>query len=308
MKKYILYLSLFCGVLMAISSCSKDEDTSPSYADQNLFSPVSEDNSQTAQLRREFYTKVGSYLLFNDTLSHKQNGVDSYGNPIWNTELVDLDYAMAGSGNGYIYTFDYLKDYSSQAKAAQAIEAKLASRLGSFLPYSVLLVDKITTWQNDNGVLKIVRKDSYTDAEPHPLQVLGSRCYAISMNSGEAFTNDQYFINIMSNILVKKLGALDESVFADFYSYCSKYYGNEKYDLGMEETYNDEVAKGLGFLRDWNDWDFPSKENDLKMFITVLCTYTPEQFETEYANYPIVIAKFKVLRKKVIELGVKLDN
>ena len=72
--KNILFL-IICAVSFSLGfiSCS-NEDISPSYADQNLFEPSSEDHSANAELQRNFYKETGSYLLFNDTLKKVQNG------------------------------------------------------------------------------------------------------------------------------------------------------------------------------------------------------------------------------------------
>ena len=42
-----------------LTSCSDDEDTSPSNAEVNAFAPAAADNSATAQLQREFYNETG---------------------------------------------------------------------------------------------------------------------------------------------------------------------------------------------------------------------------------------------------------
>lgn len=308
MKKYYIYLILLGGALNIFSSCTKDEDATPSYADQNLFSPAEGDNSQTATLRRNFYSKVGSFLLFNDTLTNKSNGTDAYGNTIWNIETVDLGYAMASSGSGYVYTFKYLTDYASQAKAAQVVQDQLTARLGKAIPYSMLVVDSITMWTYSNGVLKKVKKSSYSGTDPNPLIVIGERCYAISLNGGKAYTDKTYFNSLFVKIVADKISKLGSSVLSSFYSYCDKYYGEYKDDLGYEEVYNDEAARKLGYWQDWNKYFFPSKENDLKMFETAICSYTTAQVEKDYADYPIVIEKFKILKAIAVSIGVKFDD
>lgn len=308
MKKYYIYLILLSGMMSMFGSCSKDEDTSPSNADQNLFSPASDDNSQTATLRRNFYDKVGSFLLFNDTLTNKSNGTDAFGNTIWNTETIDLGYTMAGSGSGYVYTFKYLTDYTSQAKAAQILQDRLTARLGKAVPYSMLVVDSITMWSYSNGVLKKVKKSSYSGTDPNPLIVIGERCYAISMNGGKAYTDDTYFNTLFIKIVADKISKLSSSVLNSFYSYCDKYYGEYKDDLGYDLGYNDELARSLGYWQDWNKYFFPSKENDLKMFESAICNYTTAQVEKDYADYPLVIEKFKILKALAVNMGIKFDD
>jgi len=92
MKYSILYL-LFLA--FAFASCtSEDEDLTPSHADRNLFAPSDDDQSETAEIQRDFYKKNGCYILFNDTLSNEPNGLDANGNPLWKTQLIDVNYPV----------------------------------------------------------------------------------------------------------------------------------------------------------------------------------------------------------------------
>ena len=308
MKKYILYLGLCCAAMMALNACSHDdEDVSPSYADQNRFSPAADDNSQTAVLRRDFFDKVGSYLIFNDTLKHVENGKDAYGNTIWNTEMVDLDYSQLGTSSSYVYTFKYLTDYDSQSKAVQLLESKLAPRLGKAVPYSFLLVDSITRWTQSHGQLVVVSKRNV----PHPTYVLGSRCYAIRMNGGKAFTDDTYFDVIFAQIVADKLSHTTNEKLTKFYSYGEKYYSAHKDELGYKlggSDENDSIAKSLGFWEDHNYYFFAVKKYDLQYFQEALFKYSVAEVEQMYAGFPLVIERFKLLREVVEEMGVVLDK
>lgn len=70
MKYRIFYLLALCVASMAMTACSEDEDLTPSYKDVNGFEPAADDNSATAQLRRDFFKETGSYLLL--TISSPQ--------------------------------------------------------------------------------------------------------------------------------------------------------------------------------------------------------------------------------------------
>ena len=72
MKKFY-YIFLILVSVMAVS-CSEDGVT-PHLKDTTLaFLPAADDNSEEAQLRRDFYQTYGSFLLFNDTLQHEALG------------------------------------------------------------------------------------------------------------------------------------------------------------------------------------------------------------------------------------------
>ena len=104
MKKIFkaLFLALGMTVGLTTTSCSSDEDTTPSLADANGFAPADDDNSEEANLRRAFAKEVGSYLLFNDTLTKQQVSVDVNGKPVYKVETVDINYVMMGSSDNKI--------------------------------------------------------------------------------------------------------------------------------------------------------------------------------------------------------------
>ena len=62
MKKIHILLAMLMMSATVLTSCSDDEDTSPSNAEVNAFAPAAADNSATAQLQREFYNETGVYL------------------------------------------------------------------------------------------------------------------------------------------------------------------------------------------------------------------------------------------------------
>jgi hypothetical protein len=303
MKKILLYSSILLTMMaLSLSSCSSEDDLTPSNADENLFGPKSSDNSQLAQLRNSFHEKVGSYLLFNDTLVTKKTGTDVYGQDLWYTETVDLNYFLT-SDNGYIYEYSYITDYETQKKAADFITEKLAPKLGAAVPYSFLLVNKITKYTYTNGQKKMVSSWN----TPHPTIVLGMRCYAVSIENGSTFDNTSFISTTFSKIIADKVGRLSDSDLASFYSYCNKYYGEYKEDLGFENGYNNDLARSLGFLKDGGRTYFPYESNDLSAYETAICTYSLSAFEQEFAKYPICITKFKFLRSLCESMGFVFD-
>ena len=301
MKKIFqaFFLALGITVGLTATSCSSDEDTTPSLADTNGFAPADDDNSEEANLRRSFAKEVGSYLLFNDTLTKQQVSVDVNGKPVYKVETVDINYVMMGSSaNTYKYTYKYLANADKQ-KAADAYKRTLGKKLGNINPYSVLLVDTINKWKNYDGVYEITGQESY---------LLGERCYVFSMNGGEAYTDDTYFDGMFEDILcdvfINKSGLL-----ADYWSPVEKLIDKYKTVLGYNEVYDHDVARSLGFLYDWNKWYFCTKKpNDLANYVHAVCTYSEEEFEQEFAAYPICIKRFKALRNAILAEGVRLDK
>ena len=163
-----------------LTSCSDDEDTSPSNAEVNAFAPAAADNSATAQLQREFYNETGVYLLFNDTLT-VVNGQQP--------ELLDLGWTISGS-YGYSYTYKYITDIDAQRTAADGLKRTLLKRLGKSKPFSVLIVDDIA--YESYGRLR------------HSTNVLGVRCYAFNLDEGAELDDIDGYFSDMFLAIVKR--------------------------------------------------------------------------------------------------------
>lgn len=286
MNKIFLFL-LVAIMGVSFTACSSDEDTTPSYADSNKFEPASDDNSELATLRREFYKNTGTYLLFDD------RGV------------LDVQYNMFSTlADSYSYTFDYLEDFGEQKKAAEKVYEAVLKRLGDSAPFSVLIVNKIHAWRYKNGVLT-ERPDK------DPTYYLGSQCYVFSLEQGKAFEDDAFFNNLISRIVLAKVNAKGDVFLKDFFALVDNYdalTNYSKYSLGYPEEYNDELARSLGFLRDGSSWYFRIKEYDISDYVLALFNYTPTEFEEKFGNYPICMARYEKMKELVRSLGVVLDD
>ena len=94
-KKYIYILSLLAGIILSISSCSKEADPTFDFTDpRDGFAPADDATDEISVLRRNFYNETGSFLLFNDTLRHDYIGKDLNGEDRYFTELLDIKYEV----------------------------------------------------------------------------------------------------------------------------------------------------------------------------------------------------------------------
>ena len=141
-------LHIFIWIILAGSlfSCEK-ENVTPSKV-RNPFAPAPEATDATSELRREFYEKTGCFLLFNDTLRHEYMGVDAFGNPYYDTELLAMDWDLGTVKRDYILRYEYLDGMAQQQKAYDFLVNNLKSSLNK-LPYSILAVNKIELRKED---------------------------------------------------------------------------------------------------------------------------------------------------------------
>lgn len=300
-----LYTALAAiAAAVSFTSCEK-EDVTPSNADVNYFEPSAQDNSATATIRRNFFNETSAYLLFNDTLRYNQTGVDDYGNPIADFETVDVEYPFIGvSAYSRKYVYDYITDPAEQKMLADMLREKLAKPLGKALPYSFLLVNKITTYEWNNGAWELFVPGYYSDEVANPAYLLGTRCYAISTSEGEALTNPDYFTSIIADIVYSKVMKKTDPLLDEFESYVSHLY------LGFKSDYvtNDDAARRLGLWQDYNIYYWATEDSDILYFVTAVMSYTLEMVEEDMADYPLVIERFKIMQQIISNLGVELPK
>ena len=272
---------------MCVACGGEEDDTTPSYADVNGFAPAENDNSPTAQLRRDFYEQTGSYLLFKDTLiTQTSNG---------RSELLDITYFIMGSIDwqyDYDYTYDYIDDIDQQRKAAEYVQKYLVRRMGKNTPYSFFLVNDLH--YDYYGQLRQIDK------------VLGLRSYVISMGGGEAYEDPEtYFGDMIVDIVKNSISRVPEELMNQFYAYSKDYYGND-----LDGSLTDQEVWDLGMFYyiedDWWGNYFYYQNTDLSLWLEAVLTMSPAEFEAEYGSSSVMMEKYALLRQIVLDQGFEI--
>lgn len=265
-----------------LTSCSDDEDTSPSNAEVNAFAPAAADNSATAQLQREFYNETGVYLLFNDTLT-VVNGQQP--------ELLDLGWTLSGS-YGYNYSYKYITDIEAQRQAAEAVKIHVVERLGDAKPFSIMLTDDISYL-------------SYGKVK-HSSMVLGNRCYAFNLDDGYALDDPDAFFGNLFTSMVQSILEKYSTELEPFYNISSDYYGEYIEDYGLDNPTEEELWD-FGFF-EYDDWwgSFYFKNTDFKQWVKKVTTMTRSEFEATYGSSATMMNKYEALVSVIEKIGIKL--
>lgn len=316
MKDKLVYM-LFCGMALLLASCSDSEDVQPSHADVNNFAPADDDMSEEAQLRRDFFNETGCYLLFNDTLSVKEAGKDIYGNINYDVETVNMDYNLQGSGTYFTYKYEYLADIDQKRKAAAILE-KVLKKLPGTHPFSIMLADSVTQMKKDDyGVLQPTTVDEEYGENPYPIVHQGFRCTSVSMRQGQGFEDPNYdrflLAYFLKNLIVSKISGDNDDFLADFKAPVENYNKMTsgwwyKDDFDYDEGIDDDLARSLGFIKDLYEEKFPTKYDDIFDYVKATLDYSVPEFEEAFAEYPICITRFNVMRGMLEKLGYKFDN
>ncbi|MCQ4874663.1 hypothetical protein [Butyricimonas paravirosa] len=308
MKRLLYNLMGLILVATMYISCAEDDLTPNELAPDYFLEPYGASEAD-ALLQKEFYAREKVYLLFNDTLRREYLGDDSEGNAVYSYQVVDMTYGLTSSSSIMnIFEYQYMKSDAEKRTAVEFISEMILPSLGGDLrPYSVLLVDRI-----DQYVYNYV---DYVLSNPNVYA--GWRCTAIAVKGVDNMTEEEqraYKSSLLKSMVANKVATLDQSIFDEFYSFCAQYYSTyilgegpvkefiaqyptEK-DLGLLSTY------GYGFNGYSYIVNFKAKNYDLDDYTNALFDRSEEDFMNENADYPIVIKKYRILKKIIEDLGV----
>ncbi|MDE5612599.1 MAG: hypothetical protein K2I90_11355 [Odoribacter sp.] len=295
----IISLLMLAGCLF---SCRQEDDLEPSEMSSS-FAPVPGATDQTSKLREEFYKATGCYLLFNDTLKHEYKGLDAYGKPYYETELVDLNWNMTSVGKARL-RFEYL-ELKQQEKASEFLSDYLIPYVKDILPYSVLAVRKINQYTHEEDVWE------YSSS---PLTISNINCLALNLSELWEGKKDEETLaqDLCCEMILANWGGDATYYYSGgkaeaFFKVMRRYqYNKSWYDIpyGLGETGMEEL-KELGFLINTDARYTPSEKEDVISYIKACLRMTAEEFEDLYGDYDVIMRKYNILKPLVDETGIK---
>ena len=280
-------------------SCSED-DVTPDLKDVTTpFLPAADDQSEEAQMRRQFYNEYGSFLLFNDTLQHQALGKDVNGDVHYFTELMDLNYTVGMSTtSNEKYQYTLMTDWEQKQNAVKYIKDYLLTHLtGKMMPWSWLLVDQIH--RNYNGT------------QTSPYAATGQRAVVLACNMLPKLSDaqkEQYTAQIM-NTLISKLVSDNAEAFEEFYRVCQSQYDSNftapKTDAENMALLNEAgfICRGKNYMNDEVNGLYPSQDLDIKAFARLVVANSVEKLQQRYADHPLVLTKCEIMRRTLKSLG-----
>ncbi len=297
MRKF--YHTLLICVSVMIISCSEDGVTPHLKDTTQAFLPAADDNSEEAQMRREFYQGYGSFLLFNDTLQHEALGKDVNGDMHYFTEVLDLNYQVGMSTeSNEKFNFIVMTDLDQKRIAVQYIKDYLLVHLtGKLKPYSWLLVDKI---QRD-----------FLGSISYPYAATGQRSVTVACNLLPRLTDAQkaqYTTQVM-NTIIAKLVTDNASAFEEFFHVSLAYYDGE-FPVPSTNAENTALLNQVGFISRGTDEFkqesnglYPNQEQDIKAYARLVVANSAETLQSKYTDYPLVLEKIDLMRETLKSLG-----
>lgn len=303
-----LYIWLIAGAFIALSSCrGEDElDTDPTVLDMTPnFIPTESDNSEEAQMRRDFYNKHKCYLLFNDTLRHEYLGLDFNGDSTFFTETLDIRYSVGSDKSNYNtlrYFYQHMQDLDQKKQAVEYLEGHILPHIGEKIrPFSWLLTNKIT---------EVTTAPARTTS---PYAVTGQRGIVVANHPLWVIKNESQMASFDRQILtviIQKIVTNNSSQFEDFYIISDKYYNLEFDATELSDSENTEIlqqagfiTRGRGSLNSYINGKYPNREDDLNSYARQTISRTREQMIEKYADYPSILTKDSIVRVRLTSLG-----
>ncbi len=282
MKKYILYIG--CILLLGSSSCQKEDELTPSGADQDYFLPENSENSQEADLRRDFYEATGVRIIFSNILRIK------------NEDTIKVDYLYNFAVN---YSYKHVsEDYESLEEkqlAVNFLESNILNRIGKIgSPYSIYPLKKL----------------QYTDyyGVVYDVEIINSlKTTAICLGDINALseTEKRAFVNnILSEYIGNKLLSNYREMLDDFFAVSTeKFYEDWSY---MYPTFT-ETDQINGFVDVPDNWDPITRKFDVTTFLKYMLQTSEEDFRATYGSYDKIIQKMEILNtllKEEFEINI----
>lgn len=301
----ILFLGGIAVGSALLCSCSDDDETlTPGMSIPNFFEVPENDNSEEAQIKRSFYNNTGIYLLFNDTLA---TYTDSHGTE--RIETVDFGWSLTASTTQTV-RFEYFDDDSRKKEIADKIERFFVPYLdveGSAMrPYSILLFKNIESYNSYSYRWKAIDYLSCI------------RCFGVNASSwvdiddAVAKTTGKY---LLRKLVDEKINSSDP-LLDEFYAISNEYYDSSPYEAFPDWEYEQDITLvyKIGFLTyypdSWGDieWDsFPYDSTDFRLFKDAIFNESETDFREKWADYPLIIQKYELLKKVIESLGINLN-
>ncbi len=290
-------------VVGCLTSCRKEaplkvqEDPRSAY-----FLPNESATDEESIMRRSFFTEEKSYLLFNDTLRHEFLGVDYNGDKQYRTERLNMGYILAGTVDG-LQSFTHLLLPNIEEKRASV--AFMKNYVLPDLPYVLRPYSWFLT--SSTEIIDVLGMPSY------PVAIAGERSVAVSLGGIATLSDNQKTVlasQIIATTVAYKVAKLDD-VAQRFYAVSQTLYGTQFPVVSYTEEENKRELLQRGFIV--QNWfieglfllygSIPSREKDLESYVKLVFTSTDEEVNAQYAQYPVVMQKYRLLKTIFTEEG-----
>ncbi len=315
MKNYILFI-LVCFLA---AGCGSDEnELTPSRTDRNWY--VLEDSDDPVE--HELYLLYKKYnipVFVNDTIGQESRGTDYYGNPVVYYFVLDMSYTVGASATDYNLKargYSLLQEVEDQFAGIAFLDNYLMPALPKGLYFnSILLLDSLYEMRTSSTGWGVERKDLNVYKGVMTLAIGQGKAIA-KMNPEEQKRHKGLILATLA------LDQMEGEQLSDFYMVS---YDSEKKFSYYQHVVNYAPGAAMpsakcevyGFLdydpryyamnegKDPSQWIYYtiSQAEDVEDFVMAFFQYEEQEFKDKYVDYPLVLEKYEIIKKLMVELG-----
>lgn len=306
-------------LLLALGACSKEETLTPSGKDRDWFVVENDSDSPLGKAIYAFYERWGVPIFYNDTIGYETE-VSYEGETDTLYRVLNINYTINSQGNDVVNKyFSLIEDKEALLAGVNFLDQYLYPIMPEvFHQTSLFLVDSLyedpyggypsMVWPSifqGMETLVIGNVPGMKDMTPQQLKDTASQFIqylTVSYLNSQNPDGIEYFYQISSDSQTKR-SYYETEVRQPYYpgDYCLEPARWEEY--GFLNYDRSKYASIEGDMEYWN-YSLPDQETDLKDFVMAILEYAPEEFESQYAQYPKVVEKFELLREILMREGI----
>ena len=305
---------------LLVAGCGKDKDLSPSGLDRNWFA-VEDSGDPVDHLRYEIYSQTGIALFRNDTIGSIDRGLDALGNPYVYYEVLDLNYAITSRTE--VATYELSEDDDAVIAGLELMRDRVIPILPEKLyPRCFLLVGRLDIDQKKNrkgeasayrgmmttavGRLNSIKTMPEAEKKRLAAEIAAEVISVYQVNERATELEDFYAKADASTQGGDKISLYDyvydiketnssatSPVFKDW-----KEYGFLVYDTS-DTSFNDTAGS--------RSYKTVGQRRDVETFLVEVLLGDDDGFGTTYADYPLILEKYALLKALWAEIGEELQ-
>jgi hypothetical protein len=296
--------SWYIGLLLSMfitGSCDKKEAAlEPSNKDENYLVVQDDPNDPVAHAVYELYKATNIPVFYNDTIARRQIG-DSTGIPQYFYTRLMLNYSPStGQSNDINYTL------LPKQKRVKSMLNLLQNELLTVLPPlpSVLLTDSLLQPTRPFPTIR----DAHVGFNTVAIR-------SVNPDTMSADAKKKYVLGVLTWVAYQKLGIfkrpLLETDFFDISRATSPYLDPYSKLLKQLSPDGSQTLEDFGFITSvikQNKIYAPDKIADELSYLQAVFSYTTNDFNAKYDNYPAVLKKMAAIRSMLTDLKFKLPG
>lgn len=205
MKKSILYILM--GLVFA--ACEKEDALQPQIDFSNLYAITDDPDDPVQSLRYDLYTNYNVSVYFTDTVGKFLLSYDIVGNPVYEYELIDLNWGFSSSSaEDRDIEYHFLTSDEDKLKALEFVRSFVDSCAQSLRPLTMLVTDYMIVDAGTEGPVRTTELHNFRAmawgdvidlTEEERAELIESTCKDLVGEKIQNFTDVVYQFQLVSD-------------------------------------------------------------------------------------------------------------